>query len=210
MDKTGLTIKTYDKIASDYEKEHLRFKGTEELTEFIKLLRPYAKVLDAGCGFGRELLSFTNQDFDTYGVDASEQLLKLAKQRAPKAKIRHIDLRRKLPFKDNFFDGVWARNSLHHLEPKSLEFALSEIKRILKPAGILFIEWKEGEKESITREEVAGGNERYYNLMPNVKLVKLIKSSGLKIIGNYTFDWTERYGEKREFASFIVIFATKP
>ncbi len=210
MNKTTLTIKTYDKIATDYEKRHLRFKGIEELAKFIKLLKSNPKVLDAGCGFGRELLAFTSQGFDTYGIDASEELLKLAKKRAPKAKIKLVDLRKKLPFKDNFFDGVWARNSLHHLEPPSLEFALSEIKRVLKPAGILFIEWKEGEKGTITKEEVAGGRERYYNLMPNSKLVKLIESAGFKIIENYTFDWVKRYGEKRQFASFIVIFATKP
>lgn len=210
MDKTGLTIRTYDKIASDYEKRHLRFKGIKELNAFIKLLKPKSKVLDAGCGFGRELLSFTKKDFNTYGIDASGQLLKLAKKRAPKAKIKLADLREKLPFKDNFFDGVWAGNSLHHLEPESLEFALGEIKRVLKSGGVFFIEWKEGEKEAITKEEVAQRNERYYNLMPNVKLVKLIKGSGFKLIKNYTFDWTKRYREKREFASFIVIFATKP
>lgn len=210
MDKTGLTVKTYDKIALDYEKRHLRFKGTEELIKFVELLKPGGKVLDAGCGFGRDLLYFLDKGFDSYGIDASSELMKLAKKRAPKANIKLVDLRNKFPFKDNFFDGVWARNSLHHLEPKSIKFTLSEIKRVLKPKGILFIEWKEGEEETITREEVAEGNERYYNLMPNSRLVQLVKESGFKIIENYSFDWTKRYKEKREFASFIAIFSTKP
>ncbi|MBI2621935.1 MAG: class I SAM-dependent methyltransferase [Candidatus Levybacteria bacterium] len=210
MNKTALTIKTYDLIAKYYEKENFRFGGQEELDKFIPLLKPGAKILDAGCGFGRELAYFINQGFDTYGIDGSGELLKLAKKRAPKAKLKLVDLRNKLPYSDNFFDAVWARNSLHHLEPKDLLKALNEIRRILKPKGILFIEWKEGEKAMITKEEIAQGHERYYNLMPNSKLVGIIKNAGFYITNNYTYNWSQRYGEKRQFSDFIVIFAVKP
>ncbi len=209
MNKKNQTIDTYNAIAKDYEIENIALDSNEEIKEFAKLLPKNSKVLDLGCGFGRELAVFVKNGYDTYGIDGSSELLKLAKKRAPKAEVKLSDLRNTLPYEDTFFDGIWARNSLHHLKPSELSNAFSEIKRILKPKGILFIEWKEGKEPKTTREEIAKGKERYYNLMLKKDLVKLVKSNGFKVIKSYKYNWNERYGKKRQFSDFIVIFAFK-
>ncbi len=209
MKKANPTLETYNLIAMDYEKENITLNSNEEIEKFVKLLPPQSTVLDLGCGFGRELAVFVEKGYDTYGIDGSRELLKLAKKRAPKAKTKLMDLRNTLSYEDTFFDGVWARNSLHHLEPNDLSNAFSEIKRILKPNGILFIEWKEGKEPKVTHEEIAKGKERYYNLILKKDLIKLVESNGFKIIKSYKYNWNERYGKKRQFSDFVVILASK-
>lgn len=208
MKKTNQTLETYNLIAKDYEKENIALSSDEEIEEFAKLLPKRPRVLDIGCGFGRELAVFVESGYDTYGIDGSKELLKLAKIRAPKAKTKLMDLRNTLSYEDTFFDGVWARNSLHHLMPNELSNAFSEIKRILKPNGTLFIEWKEGKEPKVTKEEIAKGKERYYNLMLKKDLIKLVGSNGFKVIKSYKYNWNERYGKKRQFSDFVVILAS--
>lgn len=209
MNNTDLTLDTYNKIAPDYEKNGMRYAATDELKKFISKIPAGGKILDAGCGFGRELLFFAEQGFDTYGIDGSEGLLKLAAKRVPKAKLQLVDLRTKLSFDDNFFDGVWARNSLHHLETKDLHHALSELKRVLKDNGIFFVEWKAGKGEIVTEEEIAAGQKRFYNLRSQEEVEALLKDAGFALLENYTYNWSERYEGKREYSDFIVVFGRK-
>ena len=209
MDRNDITLKTYDEVAQEYEKLHKSSGEPIELKKLAGYLKPGAKILDAGCGFGMQLKYFSKLGFDTYGFDASKELLKLARKNAPKAKIVFADLREKLPYKDNFFDGVIAKTTLHHLEPRGLPFALSEIRRVLKPRGVFFVSWKEGDKEMMTKEEVAAGRERFYNLKNQKEVEDIIKEAGFEISESYIFDWNKRYVGKRQFSHFIVVFARK-
>lgn len=204
--KNDLTLETYDLIAKDYAKNGLASATKPEEAIFIKMLAPGQKILDVGCGFGRNLKAFLEYGLNTYGFDGSNELLKIAKAQAPKAKLQFLDLREKLPYEDNFFDAIWARNSLHHLEPHDLDQALNELRRVLKPNGIIFIEWKEGKKAAITKEEKAFGKERFYNLLSKEEVEKLVENAGFKITNSYTYN----SGKKEQFPNFVVIFAKKP
>lgn len=206
---TDRTIDTYNAIASNYEKSGINCTPDKELEKFTALLKPKAKILDAGCGFGRDLLYLSNKRFDTYGMDASKELLRLAKKRVPQANIQLADLRNKFPFENDFFDGIWARNSLHHLESKDIQNALIEIERILKPNGIFFSEWKEGKGEVIAREKLVGKKERFFNLKMDKEIIKLLEKAGFELIEKYIYNWNERYEGKRRYSNFIVIFARK-
>jgi ubiquinone/menaquinone biosynthesis C-methylase UbiE len=204
--KADITLETYDLIAKDYAKNELASAPKLEETIFIKLLMPGQKILDVGCGFGRNLKAFLEYGLDTYGFDGSKELLKIAKTQASKAKLKLLDLRDRLPYQDKFFDAVWARNSLHHLEPRDLQQSLSELKRVLKPNGIIFIEWKEGKEATITKEEKAFGKERFYNLLSKEEVEELIGDAGFEITNSYIYN----SGKKEQFPNFVVIFAKKP
>lgn len=54
-------------------------------------------------------------------------------------KFRGHDFRRKLPFKDGSFEGVFSEHTLEHLDPWHAKLLLSEIKRVLKPGSYLRI-----------------------------------------------------------------------
>ncbi|MEM7825981.1 MAG: methyltransferase domain-containing protein, partial [Candidatus Aenigmatarchaeota archaeon] len=103
--------------------------------------------LDAGCGTG-ELLSriADEKKVKAYGIDTSHVMLNkaLKKLKNPENVILvYGNLNQKLPFKDNFFDGITCVHTLYTLEnPKS---TLQEFYRMLKPGGKLVVsDFKKG------------------------------------------------------------------
>lgn len=91
------------------------------------------KILDAGCGPGAALV-YLSQFGDVIGVDVSDEALKFARKRG---KVIKGDIS-ELPFKDKTFDVVVCLDVLYH-KWVDVQKAFSELKRVLKPGGILFI-----------------------------------------------------------------------
>lgn len=92
-------------------------------------------VLDLGCGPGSltdKLLSIPNVRLT--GVDISAAMIRRARQRFPQVQFS-VDDAEALPFEDNSLEAVFCSGVLHHLP--SLQMALSEIRRVLKPGGFL-------------------------------------------------------------------------
>src|SRR5438067_1046717 len=90
------------------------------------------KLLEIGCGTGL----FTEKVYratgaDIIATDISEDLLEQGRQKYPFAQFKVEDAMN-LSFADNSFDGVYGSSILHHL---TLEKALREIYRVLKPGG---------------------------------------------------------------------------
>lgn len=103
------------------------------------------KILDAGCGSGRNLYYFLKQDFEVYGVDVSDTainqtlLLKNELQPAlPDANFRVANLD-KMPYEDAAFDYIICSAVLHFSKDEAhFNEMVNEMWRILKPSGILF------------------------------------------------------------------------
>ena len=89
------------------------------------------RALDAACGTGRHAKHLAERH-ETYGVDASPEMLEVAKQAAPAATFETGDLEQ-LPFPDGHFDVVVCALALCHLE--DLEAAAVEIGRVAKPGA---------------------------------------------------------------------------
>jgi ubiquinone/menaquinone biosynthesis C-methylase UbiE len=97
------------------------------------------KMADLGCGNGRlyELIKAKNIDY--YGLDLSEDLIKIAKKNHPEAKFE-VGSILETPYKDNFFDLTVSVATLHHIPSKeNRQAALNEIYRITKPGGKVII-----------------------------------------------------------------------
>ena len=94
-------------------------------------------VLEVGCGTGCDLLQFAQHGASAFGIDITEEHLRLARERvAGKAglryEVRHGD-GREIPFPDGAFDYVYSHGVIHHSdEPKKIA---TEILRVLKPGG---------------------------------------------------------------------------
>ena len=88
------------------------------------------KVLDLGCGAG-DLGKYNRTKSKVYGLDIDENAIKIAS----KYEIaRKFNIKKKLPFKDEYFDSVLAKDILEHLQ-KPWE-VVKEINRVLKKGGI--------------------------------------------------------------------------
>lgn len=103
----------------------------------FKVLTNKSKVLDAGCGSGELAVTIKKQyNAEVYGMDLNKVAVQHAIKRGVKANI--VDLDKKWPHKNNFFDCVTATEIIEHvINPDHL---LLEAKRVLKPGGYVVIQ----------------------------------------------------------------------
>ncbi len=104
--------------------------------------QPRQKILDAGCGGGRNMKWFLQNDFEIYGVDSSQAAiihLKDVNQSLPSPRLQVADLA-KLPFEENYFDHVICSAVLHFANDiDHFKQMLAEMLRVLSSTGTLFI-----------------------------------------------------------------------
>lgn len=90
-------------------------------------------VLDVGMGAGRLCASLAQQGWAVSGVDVSEEMVELARDRLPEARERLVRASAEhLPFPDESFDAVTATGSLEYTD---VPRALAELSRVLRPGG---------------------------------------------------------------------------
>jgi ubiquinone/menaquinone biosynthesis C-methylase UbiE len=127
-------------------------------------------VLDVGCGTGYSLL-WLEERFKTraaFGVDSSKEAARLWKERdIACAAIASVDC---LPFGNDHFDLVTCFDVVYQLPEEGVLRAISEMYRVLKPGGILFIrepayQWLRGSHDE------AVGTHRRFTLSEMVRLV---------------------------------------
>ena len=101
------------------------------------------KLLDAGCGGGRNISWFVLQpDFTVYAIDADQDTIHHLLQIYPSLKQDHITCTpvQSLPFSDSFFAHIICSTVLHFARNKEDFLQMfSELNRVLKPGGSLFI-----------------------------------------------------------------------
>jgi len=117
----------------------------ENIPEIVKLLKKtnVNKILDLGCGSGRHTVFLSKNGFEVYSLDILEEELKLTKawlnDENSNAKIIKASCYERLPFADDFFDVIISTQVIHHNFHDKIKDCISEIERILKPRGIIFI-----------------------------------------------------------------------
>jgi len=99
------------------------------------------RILDAGCGEGRNLRWFAGFGYDIWGIDMDVERLSIAREIFPNLKenLMHARLS-EIPFPDAHFDHIICSAVLHFAEDENHFYKmLSELIRVLKPIGSLFI-----------------------------------------------------------------------
>ncbi|AKG34053.1 SAM-dependent methyltransferase [Paenibacillus durus ATCC 35681] len=100
-------------------------------------------VLDCGAGGETPPLSlFSEFGYSTFGIEYDIKQMKLAGEYA-KAKNQELNITqgdmRKLPFGDKTMSFVYSYNSVFHMTKAEVELSIAEMKRVLKPGGLLFV-----------------------------------------------------------------------
>lgn len=104
-----------------------------------KYVKPDMKLLDYGCGHGMHSILPAQLDAEVYGIDLSEESLKIARRRTKEEKLENkikfskMDCEN-LEFDDNYFDIIWDGGTFSSL---NLEKVYKELSRVLKPTGKL-------------------------------------------------------------------------
>jgi SAM-dependent methyltransferase len=108
---------------------------------FLSMLPPNSRVLDAGCGSGRDAKAFATKGFRVDAFDASPELAKLASEFTG----QRVEVMSFLEFdRHHFYDGIWACASVLHVAKDLVENALQRLWRGLKPNGVLYLSFKNG------------------------------------------------------------------
>jgi len=100
------------------------------------------KVLDLGCGNGRNLRHIAKQGFETYGIDISEEALAQLRETLEQEKLS-ANIRKgsfyNLPYENGTFDCVVSMSVLQHNDWKGAQRSFREISRVLKDGGLFLL-----------------------------------------------------------------------
>ena len=132
----------YDKRADEFFARTMPIDMSESYSKFLPLLSSKAKILDAGCGTGRDAKYFQDLGHEVVAFDGSSEMVRMASKLLGKPALQ-------LNFRDlNFdreFDAVWASASLLHVPYEELRGVLQKIHHSLKESGTFFASFKYGD-----------------------------------------------------------------
>lgn len=177
------TIASYDQHAEAFLKKHGDFEPIEALLEFQRFVMPGSRVLDAGCGLGRDTHYLREHGYPkSIGLDMSFGMLSTGIYTAGfQFPAVQADFR-ELPLASKCFDGIWAVASIIHIPKGNVENVLQEFKRILKPGGYIYLSVIKGSGEEAEsgEDDVVQRGWRYFVFYDLNEIKALLQNAGLK------------------------------
>ncbi len=132
------TLAHYDNSAQSFAagtKDHDVSQNYAALLGAIEGTPPF-RILDLGCGPGRDLAYFRAQGHEPVGLDGSERFVEMARAATGCEVLHQSFLHLALP--PERFDGIFANASLFHVPTQELPRVLVELRAALVPRGVLF------------------------------------------------------------------------
>lgn len=171
-----ITRKSYDIHAADYASFAASHRGklAHSLDQFANRFDKGAKILDVGCGHGRDAAVLSKKGLSVTGIDFSKELLRIAQERVPDATFIFMDFE-DLSFLKESFNGVFASASLLHAPRTRLLPVFEKINAVLKKNGLFLAVFREGEGEKITEEKRGNATlKRFYAYYKPEELMDLL------------------------------------
>ena len=141
---------------------------TNTYKEFLKLVPEGGKILDLGCGSGRDSMNFMKLGYEVTAVDGSKELAKKASALLGKEVIastfEELELKEK-------FHGIWACASLLHIKREDLKTVLNNLYNNLEDNGVFYMSFKYGEKEYVDDKN------RYFNCFTDESIIGFINEN---------------------------------
>lgn len=168
------TIDYYNNHAEEFANSTLHVDMESLYQPFLKLLPQSARILDVGCGAGRDSLAFKKKGYEVDAIDYSEELVKKA------TRLTGIPIKLQSFYEidaDQAYDGIWACASLLHCERNRLAEVLEKMLRALKPDGVIYMSFKYGDsdREKDGREFTDLNEQQAQQLLEQFKNVSLVK-----------------------------------
>jgi SAM-dependent methyltransferase len=147
-DTVADTIGYYDRHAADFEAQTAHLDLEPLYQRFLRYVRPGGRILDGGCGVGRDALEFSQRGYEVVAFDASEAMVQLARQRVGNRAVVHL-----MRFQDlqwwNEFDGIWTCASLLHVATASFGDIARRFAAALRAGGAWYMSFKVGAAERV-------------------------------------------------------------
>ncbi len=194
------------------------------------LANSQSKILDAGCGAGRNLLYLLNKGFfasNLIGADINPHMLATSSEKAPGVQLLQADLE-KLPLTTNSLDLILCTHVLHYFNERKFSATMSSFSRVLKPKGSLFwlivhpIRTTRNDLDSYLKrrwliDETPWGTESPLHYKPTSDLLNLTIEAGFNLKSVIEPDVLlegrchdpENYKKYASFPSRLAVIATK-
>lgn len=176
------TLKYYNDNAASFvhETQNLNFNTLQK--KFLDFIPLKSKILDFGCGAGRDSKYFIDLGYQVTAVDGSIEMCKATEQLIQQ-KVICSTFQDFTPFEQ--YDGIWACASLLHLTIEELTPILLKLGTCLKQNGCFYISFKYGDYTGIY-------NNRYYSFMtehhfnlilqniPDLTVIEYLKTTDIR------------------------------
>jgi SAM-dependent methyltransferase len=193
-----ITKSSYDSISSKWADTHNTPKFWQEnFDEFYKAL-PGGRVLEIGCGSGRDAKELIEHGYEYVGTDISGSQIEEARKNNPDAKFEQISL-----YDINFaakFDGFWAAAVLIHVPKDRINEALQAIQRNMHPGAIGFIAMKEGQGERVEVKDYLDNTQYLFTYWQRDEFRDVLQSHGMSSI----YEGYIPMSEKSKWLTYIV------
>lgn len=140
------TLDYYNSKAKEFVSGTVDVAFAEIQDLFIDHIPIGGKILDFGCGSGRDTKYFISKGYDVDATDGSEELCKLASEyagiRVKQMLFEELDVIEE-------YDGIWACASILHVEKKQLPEILIKMAIATKKGGIVYTSFKYGDFEGV-------------------------------------------------------------
>lgn len=197
-----MSIDYYNENAEDFIKRTFNLDVSTIADRFLDLVVDKGRILDLGCGSGRDALYFQNKGYDVYAMDGSDALVAYAKESLG-------DRVTCATFQDYTttltFDGIWAMASLLHVADDQLVALISKYTGMLNEGGIFFLSFKcykenfsEGGRNFTCFEE--GSLRNLLSQVDGLAIVTISRTQSLKA-GHADESWVQALCQKKRVIS---------
>ncbi len=143
------TLNYYEKNADAFTAGTQKVEFYDVQEHFIRHLPSGSRILDFGCGSGRDTKFFLEQGYQVDAIDGSENLCRIASEYAG------IQVRQMLFSElaaENEYDGIWACSSILHLPKEELKDVFQKMIHAMKSSGYLYTSFRYGTFEGLRGE----------------------------------------------------------
>ena len=195
------TLALFDKFAEQYADLTFQNILQYELNNFISLLPKNAKILDVGCGSGKDVQYFMDYGFQAVGIDASENMIREAKKKVADGDFKIMNLF-SLDFPKESFDAAWVLDTVSFIDKADMPKFLSSLYDVLKNSAVIFISARQGVGETEIEYEKLGNSKINIAFFYQEEMEELLGKNGFEILNLFTqdgeeFTWINVYARKK-------------
>ena len=166
-------MKEAEKLTLDYYNENARaFCDDTQDVEFSAFQRAFTshipeggRILDLGCGSGRDSRAFLNAGYQVTAVDGSAELCRIASEFIGQS-VLCSTFQDYVPEEE--FDGIWACASLLHIPSEELAGIIARLAGSLRRGGCFYVSFKYGDFRGVR-------NGRFFQDMTESSLRELLR-----------------------------------
>jgi 2-polyprenyl-3-methyl-5-hydroxy-6-metoxy-1,4-benzoquinol methylase len=142
------TLQSYDADAPGFAKQWREQPAPDDMYALLaRYFRP-GPTVDIGCGAGRDVAWLAANGYEACGFDASDSLLREARQAYPALEFEHIMLPGIEGVERGRYENVLCETVIMHLDPEAIGTAVRNLLGLLRPGGTLYLSWRVTEQAS--------------------------------------------------------------